>query len=525
MTGIDYAIILAYLVLTLAIGLRAAGKMESGADFFLAGKRLPWWAIGLSLVVTDIGAKDIVGLAQDSYRHGLVMANWDWTGCIPAMVLAGLVFVPYFWAGGFYTVPEYFGRRYNEGVRTVTTIVWGLFIAGNIAVIFSACTAVIAPMMGLEEYRTEILVITTVVIGIYTCLGGLAAVVYTDVIQCLLMIAGMALVLYHAFHAPGVGSWQSLRETVTATHPDHFKLFHPVENPSSFTTFSVVFGLGVVLGPAYWIGNQAIVQRTLGAKSMNQARGGVFFGAIVKLIFPILLVLPGILAIVILPEELKGEETKEVFPRLVKDLLPPGSRGLVFAALLAGLMGNLTGYLNSASTLWTRDILRKYVFRPYGTAPEDESSARLDLLIGRVLTILFLATGAVLSIWVQNIFETMQWMLSLFQGPTLALLVLGMFWRRATAWGGFAGIVIGLCCSQFLNSWKQSLFGYWTNGGTVWVGYENPYLHVAWWSFVAACVVMVVVSVFTRPYSAERLRGLVYGSPLGQTDPHSAQSR
>ena len=502
MATIDYVIIIVYLAGTLALGVWLGRRIRTGKDYFLAGRTLPWWAIGLSLVVSDIGAKDIVGLAQEAYTHGWVMANWDWLGCIPAMILAALVFVPYFWAGGFYTVPEYFGRRYNEGVQLIATLVWGFFIAGNVGGIFAASTAVLTPMLGIaRNLEWAVLVVSAVFVGVYTYRGGLAAVVYTDVIQCILMIAGMGLVLYFAFEHPAVGSWDALRERVTATHPDHFKMFHPPENPSSFTTFSVVFGLGVVMGPAYWIGNQVIVQRVLGARSIGDARGGVLFGALVKSIFPILLVLPGILAIAILPGEILEGETKEIFPRLVRDLLPAGVRGIVLAAMVAGLMGNLDSYLNSASTLWTRDVLRKYFFRDPALKGETDASARLDLRLGRVLTVLLLICGVVVAPYITRIFEFMQLMLSLFQGPFLALLLFGMFWRRASAWGGLAGIVIGLSAALTLTLTGPRLFGY-----------PNPYLHVAWWSFVVSCASVFLVSLLTRPHEAARLEGLVFGS-------------
>lgn len=511
MSAIDAGILAVYLAVVLAIGLRLSRRMRTGADLFLAGKSLPWWAIGLSLVVSDIGAKDIVGLAQDGYRHGWVMANWDWLGCIPAMILAALVFVPYFWAGGFYTVPEYFGKRYNDWVRAIATVVWILFIVGNVGVIFSAATGVIASFLGLEGYETWVLVASAVFVGVYTCSGGLAAVVYTDAIQCVVMICGLGVVLFRALSHPAVGGWEAFASSIAAEHPDHLKLFHPPENPSSFTTFSVVFGLGLVMGPAYWIGNQAIVQRTLGARSLADARGGTFFGAFVKLAFPVLLVLPGVLALRVVPVKLEGDATKTVFTQLVKELLPPGLSGLMLAAMVAGFMGNLDSYLNSAATLFTRDLVRKYVYK----GPSDAvASGRVDLWLGRGLTVAIVSFGAVLSTQIQHIFETMQWMLANFQGSFLALLLFGMFSRRATPSGGLAGIVFGLGTAAFLNWKKESFFGYWTAGGA-WVPYSNPYLHIAWWSFAVACTALVVASLLTKPHPAERLEGLVYGTRRG----------
>ena len=223
MNVLDYTTIAVYMVLILGLGFWLSRRIRSGKDFFLGGRTLPWWAIGMSLVVSDIGAKDIVGLAQDAYRYGWVMTNWDWIGCIPAMILAAVVFVPYFWAGGFYTVPEYLGRRYNQWVQLIATIVWGVFIAGNVGVIFSASNGVIATMLGVEDYMLAVLIASAIFVGLYTYFGGLAAVVYTDVIQCILMIGGMVMVLYYAFHHPSVGSWESVKETLSASHPEPFQ--------------------------------------------------------------------------------------------------------------------------------------------------------------------------------------------------------------------------------------------------------------------------------------------------------------
>jgi SSS family solute:Na+ symporter len=179
--------------------------------------------------------------------------------------------------------------------------------------------------------------------------------------------------------------------------------------------------------------------------------------------------------------------------------------------MLAGMMGNLDSYLNSASTLWTRDILRKYLVP--GRDLDDVASGRLDLRLGRGLTVIFLVVGAYLSTLVTHIFQTMQWMLSMFQGPFLALLLFGMFWRRTTSWGGLAGIAVGLTTSIVLDAHKKAIFGY-----------EDPYLHVAWWSFVAACATVFTVSLWTRPHPEERLRGVVYRRGGLSADPSGSPS-
>ncbi|OHB83231.1 MAG: hypothetical protein A2V98_01830 [Planctomycetes bacterium RBG_16_64_12] len=294
----------------------------------------------------------------------------------------------------------------------------------------------------------------------------------------------------------------------------------PADHPE-FPWPAVLLGLGFVLGPAYWIGNQAIVQRTLGAQSQGQARASYVFCAMLKLVFPLLLVLPGLIALAMFHDELGRPDTwqegvgNHLLPMMVVRLLPTGALGIVVGAFLAGVLSNLDSYINSASTLVVTDL-----YRPLVRDAED----RHYLFVGRALVVVFLAAGAVVSYLVipvfGSVFEAFQTFMTFFQGPLLALLLLGMLTRRTTQWGGLAGMFLGIGTAVVMHS-ATFLFDRQVGILFPWfdLGKGIPYLWVAWWSFVAAMVGTILVSLVTRPYDKERLRGLVCWIPANQESP------
>ena len=259
---IDATIIIVYLIGITILGAWVGRFIKTDEDFFLAGKSLPWWAIGMSMVVSDIGALELVGLAGAAYVSGVAVANFDWIGCIPAMTIAAFVFIPYYYRAGVYTVPEFLGRRYNQFIRSLAALLWGVFLVAMLGTFFFAAAATIKVILGWPFWVSVI--VTAVLVGVYTFFGGLAAVVYTDVLQCIILFIGSAIVLFKAYHA--VGGWGELIDQVSAMGPSfkhHFDLMAPADGDSPYGWSAILFGLAFVLSPAYWIGNQAIVQRNL----------------------------------------------------------------------------------------------------------------------------------------------------------------------------------------------------------------------------------------------------------------------
>ncbi|RJP24083.1 MAG: sodium transporter [Candidatus Omnitrophota bacterium] len=437
--GIDYGIMILYLLGTVALGIYLGRNIKSGEDYFLAGRKLPWWAIGMSLVVSDIGAIDIVGIAGSAYLYGIVLGNFDWLGSVPIMIIAGFVFVPYFYRARVYTIPEFLGKRFNIGVRTVTTLVWGIFLACNLGIMLYATAKMMNVM--LEWPVMYSIFISAFLVGLYTLVGGLAAVVYTDVIQCAVMMGGCALTLcIGLYNAGGVSEFMNHVYSLGDQYKNHFDLVLPADTETPFPWSGILLGLGLVLAPAYWIGNQAIIQRCLGARSEFEVKASLVFGSILKTFIPIIMVIPGIL---VLTHNANITDPDSALPILIRDILPTGVLGIFFAAFLAAFMSSVDSCLNSSATLWTCDIYQRF-FRPNETQ-------RHYLIVGRIFTFLFIVGAAFFAMWVQgreeSIYTIIQTMLSVFQGPSLALLLLGGLWWRTTGIGAFIGLVCGIACS------------------------------------------------------------------------------
>jgi SSS family solute:Na+ symporter len=497
LAGIDYAIVLVYLAGSLVVGTWFARWVSSPADLFLAGKGLPFWAVGMSIVVSDIGATDFIAVAGGTYRYGLAQANFDWVGSMPALLVTAFLFVPLFWRCGAYTIPEFLGRRYNEPVRFALALSWGLILVTNLGIMLYATAILLRGVMGWDPLLS--IWVTAIVVGIYTTTGGLAAVVMTDVLQLVVMfVGGAALAVRAVWEAGGL---EAMRERVLAAGPayaQHFTLFLPHDTETPFPWTGILLGLGIVLSTAYFSGNQAIVQRALGAKSEWDAKAGVLFAAPFKLFIPLLVALPGLAALVVTPGLVKPDDA---VPGLIRLLLPPGLRGLMFAAFIAALMSSVDSALNSASTLWTQDVF----VRLHHAVTRRDLAPRRVLLVGRVLSVAFLLSAALIAPEIErrfsNLYNAIQSIFSLIQGPSLAILLLGVLWRRATAWGGLLGLVSGVALAMLLN--LDSMAGLFHS--------SEPYLFIAWWSFVFSALVTVLVSLLTPPQSPEKIRGLVLG--------------
>ncbi|MBC8872834.1 MAG: sodium/solute symporter [Planctomycetes bacterium] len=509
---LDAALVVIYLLGVMGLGLWMSRGVKSTKDFFLAGRSLPWWAVAMSLVVSDIGAKDMIGVAADSYRYGVVMMNFDFIGCTLAVLLAAFLFMPFFWMAGIYTIPEYLGRRYNDYVRRFFAVAWTFFMLATLGTIFVSAAAMFKVLLGWPFWLS--VGATAIMVAVYTTVGGLKAVVVTDAFSCAVLMVGAGLICGIGLHE--AGGWTAMQETIREMDAGwtahHFELVPPADHPK-FSWPAVFLGLALVLGPSYWIGNQAIVQRNFGTRSENEARSAYVLCAAIKMFFPLLLVVPGLIALALFHGQLgipfvggdlaapdENWQGNLVLPLLIVKLLPTGVLGMVVGAFLAGVLSNLDSYVNSASTLVVNDLYRPLV-RP-------GASDRECLVLGRALVVAFVVCGAGASYlvdrWFESVFDAFQTALSFIQGSLFALLLLGMLWRRTTQWGGLAGMLIGVATAVFVH-FHRPLLGY--EG-------ETSFLWVSWWSFAAAIVSTVVVTWFTTPYDEDRLRGLVCWIPL-----------
>ena len=586
---IDYTIIIIYLVGTVIFGAYIGRKIKSGKDYFLAGRSLPWWAIGMSLVVSDIGAIDMVGIAGSAYLYGIVLGNYDWLGSVPVMIIAAFLFIPMFWKKKVSTIPEWLGARYNSSVQTTSALIWGIYMPINLGIILYASAAMLNVLLDLNPkvlilsedkvviqkvarstdakkydfiYANTInqgielsknrdpiiafidnnlsfesndkdlfsdipivifsedeissswgamnmnrarepdwdifysILIMGVVIGIYTFLGGLRAVVYTDVIQCIVMLGGSLFVLFFGiFKLGGISEFVGIISSMGERTKDHFSLVLPVDTKTPHPWSGILFGLGFVLANAYWIGNQSIVQRSLGARSMADAKASYIFGALLKILIPFAMVVPGIVSLAYNPNIADADKAMAT---LIKEIMPTGLLGIFFAAFLAGLMSSVDSFLNSAATVWTTDIYKKY-FRPN----RDDTHY---LFVGRSFTIVFIFVAifvAQFATGFESIYDLAQTLLSFFQGPSLAIIILGVLWKRATGTGALVGLIGGISFSALL-MWVHS------NATIPLFQVSEPFLYVALWSFILSVALTVIVSIYTKQEPDEKLRGMVY---------------
>ena len=479
MHSIDLVIILAYLVTIVGVGLSVSRKVENAKDYFLAGRSLTFWIIGLSIIGTNVSADGYVGASGGAYNIGIAQANFEWIGAIPAMILASLVFIPVYWRAGVYSIPEYLGLRYDQSVRVIAATISSVFSVFVIGVALWALALTLQTYLGWPIWVG--IVVTGTVIGLYSIAGGLRAVAFTDAFQVVIMF-GCGVVIV-ALGISEVGSVDAFATELTDANPTHLSVFLPADHPQ-FPWPGVILGLGIVLSPAYWVGSQAILQRTLGARSQWDASASMMMAAFAKTFVPLLIVFPGMLALVLHADIAYPDMA---LPWIVTNVLPPGLSGLMFIAIIAALQSSVDSGINSTSLMITRDI--RHVLFKYA----DQSK---DLIIGRWLTLILLLGAMVVAPFIGDsggIYVVIQTLLSLFQGPMLALLVLGAFTRHATPKAGLITLLTGVPLAGIL------LWG---------LGWNM--LHVAFTTFCFAMVVLWALSYATRRLPDAELERLVF---------------
>ena len=419
------------------MGVYLSRRVSDAKDYFLAGRSLAWWVIGLSIIGTNVSAEGYIGASGSSYRLGIAQANFEWIGAIPAMVIASLIFIPVYWKAGVYSIPEYLGKRYNQTVRVLSALITTVVMVFTIAIALWAIAITLETFIGWPTWVG--IMVTGTVVGLYSVSGGLAAVAFTDSLQVIIMFVGGLFIVYLGIN--DAGGTAAFAEALTRDNPTHLQAYLPADH-NEFPWPAVILGLGFVLSPAYWCGSQVILQRTLGARSQWDASAAMIFAALAKTCVPLLIVFPGLLALVMMAEI---EAPDMALPWVIKNVLPPGLSGLMFVAVIAALQSTLDSALNSTSLLITRDIRGVLVKNPN---PDN------DLKIGRYLTLVILLCGMLAAPVIdtqQGIYVFIQTLLSLFQGPMLALLILGVLTRHVSAIAGVIVLLSGVAMSAFMH--------------------------------------------------------------------------
>jgi solute:Na+ symporter, SSS family len=499
----DYLLVAFYFVLVLGIGVAARRSISSSLDFLLSGRSLPAWVTGLAFISANLGALELIGMAANGAQYGVPTAHYYWVGAIPAMVFLGLVMMPFYYGSKVRSVPEFLLRRFNKTTQRVNAISFALasvFIAG---VNLYALGIVLEALLG-WKLQVAIPVAAAVVLA-YTFFGGLSAAIYNEVLQFFVIMALLIPLTVAGLNR--VGGWHGLTDKVrggaeqTSAWPG--SQLTGISSPT-WSVIGIVFGLGFVLSFGYWTTNFAEVQRALSARSMSAARRTPLIGAFPKALIPLVIVIPGMIAAVLVPglQALKDGKTSDVtynnaLPLLMKEVLPNGVLGVAIAGLLASFMAGMAANVSSFNTVFTYDLWQDW-FRPGRPDGYYLRVARTVTVVGCVLAI----GTASLASTSQNLMDYVQALFSFFNAPLFATFLLGLFWKRMTGTAGWTGLIAGTASAVLVDALSRTDVISLAGQGASFVGASA--------AFVVDIVVSVAVSLATRPRPEEELRGLVW---------------
>lgn len=479
-----------YLLLTVALGLWVARRKAANArDYFLAGEGLPWYAIGGSIIAANISTEHFIGMVGVAYGVGFVVAQWEWGNVITFSALIW-IFLPFYIRGGLYTMPEFLERRYNSHCRHVFAVCClGLWIVAQMAVVMLAGAKAMRGMFDVNE--TVTIVTLAVLAGSYTIYGGLKSVAWTDFLQFVVMMIGGLVVT--GVGLDKVGGLGALMHEL----PAKFKITFPANDPD-YPWFGV-WTLFLSVGIWYNCTNQFIVQRCLGARSEWDARMGVVFAGYMKIVLPLLVVIPGIVAFRLYP----GLQDKDLaFPTLVRELLPVGLSGIVMAGLASGMLSHISSVLNSCSTVFTMDLYQPFL----GKGKDDEHLVR----VGRVSGFVILVIATLLAIWFNKqrlgIFLLIQNIGAWVAAPIAAVFLMGVLWRRSTAAAATFVLWFGFPFTWFVEAVMFKRIA--------WLVQYDNWLNRTFVVWFTCMTLMVVISLLTRAPSAGQIAGIIWSPKM-----------
>src|SRR3954466_2100677 len=496
----DYLILILYFATVLGVGFAARRAIKTSADFFLSGRSMPAWVTGLAFVSANLGALEILGMAANGAQYGLLTLHYYWVGAVPAMVFLGIVMMPFYYGSKVRSVPEFLRLRFNRPTHLLNAISFAVAQVLIAGVNLYALALILQALLGWPLWLS--IVIGAAIVLTYISIGGLSSAIYNEVLQFFVILAGLIPITIVGLVK--VGGIDGLADAVRSSKLGDAAL-HTGQgtansaNPLGANWIGIVFGLGFVLSFGYRTTNFAEVQRALSAKNMNAARRTPIIGAFPKLLIPIITVIPGLIAIVTV-KGLGAESGDLVYnnaiPILMNNLLPSFVLGVAVTGLLASFMAGMAANVSGFNTVFTYDIWQSYVRRSRDDA--------YYLRVGRIATVVGVLVGigtAFIAAGFSNIMNYIQALFSLFNAPLFATFIVGMFWKRMSAWAGFWSLFLGFLSSLTL---------YLLYLGDI--AKFNSDLEESFWgagtAFVVAVVVAVIVTLFTPPKSERSLRGL-----------------
>lgn len=448
---LDYFVFIGYIVFIISLGLWVSrekkGHKKDSSDYFLASKSLPWWAIGASLIAANISAEQFIGMSGSGYVIGLGIATYEWTAAIALIVIAKF-FLPIFLKEGIYTMPQLLEIRYDRRVRTGLAVFWLLlYIFVNLTSVLYLGALALRTIMGISLYHG--ILGLALFSALYTIYGGLKAVAWTDVVQVVILIAGGLVTTFFALNAVsgGEGVLAGFSDLIRQA-PEKFDMILDKSNPN----YKELPGLGVLLGGMwmahffYWGCNQYITQRALAAKSIKEAQHGLIFAGYLKILTPLIVVVPGIVAFALKADIAKPDEA---YPWLLNSFIPIGFKGLVFAALIAAIVSSLSSMVNSTATIFSMDIYKQLI-------KKDASESQL-VLTGRIASAVALIIAVLIAPTLSSLEQAFQFIQEFtgFISPGIfAIFIFGLFWKKATAnsalWAAILTIPLSLGIKAFI---------------------------------------------------------------------------
>ena len=531
LAGVDYLILGIYFVFVVGIGFALKRYMRSSTDFFLSGRSIPAWVAGLAFLSANLGAQEVIGMAASGAKYGIATAHFYWIGAIPAMAFVGVFMMPFYYGSRARSVPEYLRLRFDEKTRGFNAISFAAMTVFSSGISMYAMGLLLGALLG-WDFSLSVLVSAAIVLA-YIFLGGLTSAIYNEVLQFFLIVGGFIPLVFLGLQ--DVGGWSGLTTRLAETaqqagfaagawSQSWRHMGDATANPMGVEWFGVAMGLGFVLSFGYWTTDFLVVQRAMAAESMTAARRTPLIAAFPKMLFPFLVIVPGMIAIALttqagqsgftLPAKPDGTLNYDMtVPLMLGHYFPSGMLGLGLTALMASFMSGMAGNVTAFNTVWTYDIYQAYI--------KKHASDAHYLWMGRFATIFGIGLSvltAYATTQFNNIMDMLQLVFAFVNAPLFATFLLGMFWKRTTGHGAFSGLLAGTGAAALhhgLTLPVGAVAGTFKGGwlGSVLHNYPSEMAQNFWtaiYAWTACFVVTILVSLLTAPRPDSELRGLVY---------------
>lgn len=529
--GIDYAVLGVYFAFVVGIGWWLKSAQKTSEDFFLSGRSIPAWVAGLAFLSANLGAQEVIGMAASGAKYGMATSHFYWVGAVPAMVFVGVFMMRFYYGSKARSVPEYLKLRFDEKTRGLNAISFAIMTLFSSGISMYALARLLELLLN-WPFSVSVWVSGAIVLA-YIYLGGLTSAIYNEVLQFFLIVLGFLPLVYLGLRDAGGWSGMNARLDTVATSRGFAQgawseswshLGAPAQNPMGVEWFGLIMGLGFVLSFGYWCTDFLVIQRAMAANSMASAQRTPLIAAIPKMVFPFLVIVPGMVAVALtsgggggtgfeLPTTTSGQpDYNLVIPAMLGHYFPPGLLGLGLTALMASFMSGMAGNVTAFNTVWTYDIYQSYL-------KKDGSDAHY-LWVGRAATVVGIALSvgtAYVATQFNNIMDFLQLVFAFVNAPLFATFLLGMFWRRATGHGAFFGLLLGMMAAAMHHGLSLPL-GNETGIKGGWIDVVKTYpsemaqnFWTAIWSWSTAFFSSIAISLVTRRDKTDKeLTGLVY---------------